>query len=126
MSDKMDVLAVPICIGRQERQRTDPRLTCYETNIHFGSPENYGNCVAVVYGNNSTDAAEQLDFAAKLVRAYNRESAVAELVEAASNYYTRYCQDEAAEDGPEFTGCSFDQHFDAARLRDALARFKGA
>ena len=44
-----------------------------------------------------------------------------EVVESADNYYRRYCQDEAAETGPEDTGCTLAQHEDALSLRDALA-----
>ena len=43
------------------------------------------------------------------------------LVESADNYYRRYCQGEAAETGPEDTGCTLAQHEDALSLRDALA-----
>ena len=57
--------------------------------------------------------------------AVDRE-AVARVVavcEAAQVYYERYCQDEAADDGPDFTGCSEQQHLDAQHLRDALAEY---
>ena len=39
---------------------------------------------------------------------------------AASEYYDGYCQDEADDDGPDFTGCSVEQHLAAKELRDAL------
>lgn len=40
---------------------------------------------------------------------------------AADVYYRRYCQDEAAEDGEDMTGCTAQQHRHAKDLRDALA-----
>jgi hypothetical protein len=39
---------------------------------------------------------------------------------AARDYFTRYCQDEAADDGPEMTGCGQSQHESAKMLRAAL------
>lgn len=76
-------LGTPISIGRQERQKTNPSLPVfYETRLHYGPAERAGNTVAIVYGNNSTDSAEQLAFAAKLVRAYNRDGAAQGLAEA--------------------------------------------
>ena len=49
----------------------------------------------------------------------------AELMSAASNYYTRYCQDEADDEGPHITGCTQRQSDDARALRDALAPLAG-
>ena len=43
------------------------------------------------------------------------------VVEAADLYYRRYCQEEAAEDGPFDTGCTLSQHEDALELRKVLA-----
>ena len=48
------------------------------------------------------------------------------VVEAADNYYRRYCQDEASEDGCEVTGCTLSQHEDAVALRDALTALEAA
>jgi hypothetical protein len=53
-------------------------------------------------------------------------TAIAELIEAAGDYFARYCQDEATDDGVDFTGCTQEQHLDAIRLRAALARVGGA
>ncbi len=39
---------------------------------------------------------------------------------AARDYFNGYMQDEAADDGPEMTGCGMDQHVKAAALRAAL------
>jgi hypothetical protein len=39
---------------------------------------------------------------------------------AARNYFVLYCQDEAADDGPEMTGCGQLQHESAKMLRAAL------
>ena len=39
---------------------------------------------------------------------------------AARHYFKHWLQDEAADDGPEFTGCSEEQHADAKRLSIAL------
>lgn len=39
---------------------------------------------------------------------------------AARTYFNGYMQDEAADDGPEMTGCGMDQHVKAAALRAAL------
>ena len=58
--------------------------------------------------------------------AKSARNAVAELIEAAEAYYSGYCQDEAAEDGCDFTGCTREQHEAAARLRDALARCRSS
>lgn len=66
-------LAATISVGRQEVQKTHPALpTFYQTRINFGGPDNPGNTVALVFGNNSTSATEQLAFAEKLVRCYNQ------------------------------------------------------
>jgi hypothetical protein len=43
------------------------------------------------------------------------------LQSAAVAYYDGYCQDEAADDGPDLTGCSDEQHEAARELRDAIA-----
>jgi hypothetical protein len=48
-----------------------------------------------------------------------------EVREAAQEYFTGYMQDEAADDGPEMTGCSLDQHDAAKRLAAALTRAQG-
>ena len=48
------------------------------------------------------------------------------VVEAADNYYRRYAQDEASEDGCEVTGCTLSQHEDAVALRDALTALEAA
>lgn len=48
------------------------------------------------------------------------------LLSAAEKYFTRYCQDEASEFGIEDTGCTDDQHKDAAELRDAIKAAKAA
>ena len=48
-------------------------------------------------------------------------AAIAELIDAAKNYYTGYCQDEADEDDDDMRFCSREQHEAAARLRTALA-----
>ncbi len=78
-----DALATPICLVRQEKQQTHSSLpSFFQTNLHYGTPENFGNCVAFVYGPNSTDAALQKAFAEKMVRAYNRDDAFDHLVEA--------------------------------------------
>jgi hypothetical protein len=45
------------------------------------------------------------------------------VAQAAQTYYQGYCQDEAADDGMDFTGCSYEQHRDAKALRDALADY---
>lgn len=45
--------------------------------------------------------------------------------QAAQRYYDGYCQDEAADDGMDFTGCSWEQHHDAKALRDALSDYSG-
>lgn len=77
-----EVLAVPISVGRQEVQNTHPALpTFYQTRINFGGPENPGNTVALVFGNNSTSASEQLAFAEKLVLCYNQGAAVSAMAE---------------------------------------------
>lgn len=56
-------------------------------------------------------------------------AAVAELIEAAHEYFTGYCVDEADDDcatGSGFyTGCTREQHEAAKRLREALARVQG-
>lgn len=76
-------LETPICLVRQEKQQTHSALpSFFQTNLHYGTPENFGNCVAFVYGPNSTDAALQKAFAEKMVRAYNRDDAFDHLVEA--------------------------------------------
>lgn len=73
--------AVPISVGRQEKQVTHPSLpTFYQTRLNFGSADNAGNTVAFVFGNNSTDAEEQMAFAEKLVSAYNRDYAAPAVV----------------------------------------------
>lgn len=73
--------AVPISVGRQERQSTHPALpTFYQTRLNYGAADNSGNTVAFVFGNNSTDAKEQMEFAEKLVRAYNRDAAAPAVV----------------------------------------------
>jgi hypothetical protein len=46
------------------------------------------------------------------------------LLSAAEKYFTGYCQDEASEFGTQDTGCTDDQHKDAAELRDAIAAAK--
>lgn len=43
------------------------------------------------------------------------------LLAAAQSYYTRYCVDEADEEGPHWTGCSEQQSIDARELRDAIS-----
>lgn len=53
-------------------------------------------------------------------------STVQDLLEAARTYAMRYAQDEAAEDGPEHTGCSEQQACDARALFAALAKATGA
>ena len=45
---------------------------------------------------------------------------ITRLRKAAQAYFTGYMQDEAADDGPEMTGCSLDQHDAAKRLAEAL------
>lgn len=40
-------------------------------------------------------------------------------------YYQGWVQDEASDEGVEWTGCSHEQHFAARALRDSLARSKG-
>ncbi|MGS0567123.1 hypothetical protein [Xanthomonas oryzae] len=51
-------LETPICLVRQGKQQTHSALPLFfQTNLHYGTPENFGNCVAFVYGPNSTDAA---------------------------------------------------------------------
>ena len=57
-------------------------------------------------------------------------AAVAELIEAAGNYFTDYCLDEADDtfecsDFGEVTGCTREQRDAAQRLRLALARCNG-
>jgi len=75
-------LAAPISVGRQEVQKTHPALPAfYQTRINFGGSENPGNTVALVFGNNSTSASEQLAFAEKLVRCYNQDAAVSAMAE---------------------------------------------
>jgi hypothetical protein len=44
---------------------------------------------------------------------------------AARNYFVLYCQDEAADDGPEMTGCGQSQHESAKMLRAALNQEPG-
>lgn len=51
-----------------------------------------------------------------------RQADADELVEASHVYYSRYCQDEAADEEGRWTGCGVEQHKDAARLRSALAK----
>jgi len=51
---------------------------------------------------------------------------VAELIEAAGDYYHGYCVDEAGDDGVEWTGCTEEQHQKAKRLKLALARIGSA
>lgn len=48
-----------------------------------------------------------------------------ELLEAARTYAMRYAQDEAAEDGPEHTGCSEQQAIDARALFAAIRKATG-
>lgn len=45
------------------------------------------------------------------------------IADAAQTYFDGYCQDEAADDGVFFTGCSGEQHRAARRLGDALAEY---
>ena len=40
----------------------------------------------------------------------------------AVTYFERYCQDEAEDDGVNFTGCSEQQHADAVAFRAAIRR----
>jgi hypothetical protein len=49
-----------------------------------------------------------------------------ELLDAARTYWTRYCQDEASDDGEHVTGCSRQQHIDARWLGEAIAMFDAA
>lgn len=42
---------------------------------------------------------------------------------AAQSYFYGYCQDEADDDGPDFTGCTQEQHEAARALQDALAEY---
>lgn len=44
-----------------------------------------------------------------------------ELLDAARTYWTRYCQDEAGDDGEHITGCSRQQHLDARTLGEVIA-----
>ncbi|WP_460198981.1 hypothetical protein ACE15N_22065 (plasmid) [Xanthomonas campestris pv. passiflorae] len=82
-SARAAALTTPICLVRQEKQQTHSSLpSFFQTNLHYGTPENFGNCVAFVYGPNSTDATLQKAFAEKMVRAYNRDDAFDQLVEA--------------------------------------------
>ena len=53
-------------------------------------------------------------------------AAVAELIEASAYYFVGWAQDEAADDGEEWTGCSEEQHKAAKRLKDALDCIGGA
>jgi hypothetical protein len=46
-----------------------------------------------------------------------------DVAQAARTYFDGYCQDEAADDGPDFTGCSDEQHRDAKALKAALAEY---
>jgi len=43
------------------------------------------------------------------------------VIDAARVYFNHYCKDDAAMDGPEWTGCSEEEHLDAAELGGALA-----
>lgn len=45
---------------------------------------------------------------------------VARVIKAAQAYFDGYCQDEAADDGCDFTGCSEGQHLAAKELGEAL------
>jgi len=68
-----------------------------------------------------------LNMAAMMKRAEAAEARLAEagrdaaeLRAAALAYFNGWCQDEAAEDGPDFTGCTQEQHEAAKRLGAAL------
>lgn len=56
------------------------------------------------------------DMLARLVR----------VADAALVYFEGYCQDEAADDGPDLTGCSLEQHEAARELGEALADYSAA
>lgn len=48
-----------------------------------------------------------------------------ELLSAASTYANGYAQDEASDFGPDYTGCSQEQHEDAKRLFSAIRALAG-
>lgn len=77
----------------------------YVAGFHEGYVKQY----AVVYA--QAHAAQQVREALAGCR---------ELLDAASNYANRYAQDEAADEGPYYTGCSEQQHEDAKRLFAAI------
>jgi hypothetical protein len=63
-------------------------------------------------------AREELD--KEQVSHLKTRAKITRLRKAAQAYFTGYMQDEAADDGPEMTGCSLDQHDAAKRLAEAL------
>ena len=71
--------------------------------------------------------SEQRDvLVGKVAELQARLDAMVPLIDAADNYYRRYAQDEASEDGCEVTGCTLSQHEDAVALRDALTALEAA
>jgi hypothetical protein len=68
-------------------------------------------------------AREELD--KEQVSHLKTRAKITRLRKAAQAYFDGYMQDEAADDGPEMTGCSLDQHDAAKRLAAALTRAQG-
>ena len=53
-----------------------------------------------------------------------QDALMAQLAGAAKNYAERYCKDEADAEGPEYTGCTQQQHEDAVALFAAVAAYE--
>lgn len=85
-------------------QQEDPELDDFPECLHCGGAE--------------------LEVVSKTEIATQPDSVNERLLSAAEKYFTGYCQDEASAFGAEDTGCTDDQHKDAAELRDAIAAAK--
>jgi hypothetical protein len=121
------------------------RLTEDELGDLFGEDE-YKDCWRVVKNEDGTvkgvafnqewqhkfyvrcmDAMQAKALAISILETTTQPDSVNErLLSAAEKYFTGYCQDEASDFGVEDTGCTDDQHKDAAELRDAIAAAKAA